>query len=50
MSSKVDTQKISTTSGTTLIIVIIVVDVAKKLNPKRKSCVIVKPNILIVVC
>ena len=49
MSSKVDTQKIST-SGTTLITVIIVVHVAKKLNPRRKSCVIVKPNILIVVC
>ena len=49
MYSKVDTQKISA-NGTTLITVIIVADVAKKLNPKRKSCVIVKPNILIVVC
>ena len=49
MSWKVDTQKIST-SGTTLITVTIVAYVVKRLNPKRKSCFIVKPNTLIVVC
>ena len=48
MSWKVDTQKIST-SGTALITVIIVAYVAKRLNPKRKSCIIAKPNILIAV-
>ena len=41
---KVDTLKTST-SGTTLITVTIVAYVAK-----RKSCFIVKPNTLIVVC
>ena len=49
MSWKVDTQKISA-SGATLITVTIVAYLSKRLNPKRKSCFIVKPNILIVVC
>ena len=44
MSWKVDTQEIFT-SGTALIIVIIVAYVATRLNPKRKSCIIAKPNI-----
>ena len=45
ISWKVDTQKIST-SCATLITVTIVAYVAKRLNPKRKSCFIVKPNTL----
>ena len=48
MSWRADTQKIST-SGTALIIVIIVAHVAKRLSPKRKSCIIAKPNTLIAV-
>ena len=47
MFCKADTQKM-TTSGTALITVIIVACVAKRLNAKRKSRVIAKPNILTV--